>query len=332
MRVQPDNWYQNKRLGGLWRFAIAITVLNLFGHLLFGFEQAWAHPFVSLATAYGMELSLEAIDAWAHARRPKFLGSPRTFVEFLLSAHISGLAVGMLLYANERYWVIAFAAATAIASKWLFNVAVATPNCPPSMWPRRHYLNPSNFGIAVTLLLFPWVGIAPPYQFTENVRGPLDVILPLIIVCTGSLLNTKFTERIPLILAWLSTFLSQAVVRSLLHGTPVTAALAPMTGLAFVLFTFYMVTDPGTTPSRRGSQIAFGASVAIVYGVLVSLHVVFGLFFSLAIVTVSRGIAMHLAAWRAAAESARAEPELASAEPGIASAESGIAGVPERTT
>jgi Na+-translocating ferredoxin:NAD+ oxidoreductase RnfD subunit len=189
----------------------------------------------------------------------------------------------------------------------VFQVAVVTPHCAPSMWPNRHFLNPSNFGIAVTLLLFPWVGIAPPYQFTENVRGVLDVILPLIIVGTGSLLNTKFTERIPLILAWLSAFFLQAVVRSLLHGTPVAAAFAPMTGLAFVLFTFYMVTDPGTTPSRRGAQILFGASVAIAYGVLVSLHVVFGLFFALAIVTTVRGVAMYMAVWRAAAALGRAE-------------------------
>jgi Na+-translocating ferredoxin:NAD+ oxidoreductase RnfD subunit len=313
MRVQPDNWYQNKRLGGLWRFAIAITVLNIVGHTVLGFEQAWAHPFVSLAAAYSMELSLEAIDAWAQSRRPRFLGSPRTFVEFLLSAHITGLAVGMLLYTNQRYWVVAFAAATAVASKHLFQVTVATPHCPPSMWPKRHFLNPSNFGIAVTLLLFPWVGIAPPYQFTENARGVFDVILPLIIVCTGFLLNTKFTERIPLILAWLGGFLLAAVVRSVLHGTPVAAALAPMTGLAFVLFTFYMVTDPGTTPSRRGAQIVFGGSVAMVYGLLVSAHVVFGLFFSLTIVTAIRGALMYMASWRAAADLARAEPPAAAA-------------------
>jgi len=318
MRIQPDTWYQNKRIGGLWRFAIAISVLNIVGHTVLGFEQAWAHPLVALAAAYGMELSLEAIDAWAQARRPRFLGSPRTFVEFLLSAHITGLAVGMLIYSNQRFWVTAFAAATAIASKHLFQVAVVTPHCPPSMWPKRHFLNPSNFGIAMTLLLFPWVGISPPYQFTENARGVFDVILPLIIVCTGSLLNTKFTERIPLILAWLSVFFLQALARSLLHGTPVAAALAPMTGLAFVLFTFYMVTDPGTTPSRRGAQIAFGASVAIAYGLLVSLHVVFGLFFALAIVTAVRGMTMYAAGWRAAAALGRSDLAVAT--------------VPERTT
>lgn len=300
MRAQPDNWYQNKRIGGLWRFAIAISILNVLGHTVLGFEQAWAHPFVALAAAYVADLLLESVDAWARGRRPNYLGSPRTFIEFLLSAHITGLAVAMLLYPNERFWVIAFAASTAIASKWVFRVSVPVPRCPPAMWAVRHYLNPSNFGIAATLVLFPWVGIAPPYHFTESVRGPFDVILPLIVVCTGSLLNTLFTERVPLILAWLAGFAAQALLRGLLFGEAIPAALAPMTGLAFLLFTFYMVTDPGTTPSHKRSQIVFGASVAAVYGVLMACHVVFGLFFALAIITMIRGALLTWNAWRAA--------------------------------
>jgi Na+-translocating ferredoxin:NAD+ oxidoreductase RnfD subunit len=302
MQVPPDNWYQNKRVGGLWRFAIAISILNILGHTVLGFEQAWAHPLLSLAVAYAMELSLEAIDAWAQRRPARFRGSPRVFAEFLLSAHITGLAVSMLLYANERFWVTAFSVAVAIASKALFRAPMVIPGVPPAQRPRRHFFNPSNLGISVTLLAFPWVGIAPPYHFTENARGPFDVILPLLIVVSGSFLNTKFTERIPLITAWLGGFLLQAVLRSWWHGTPIAAPLLPMTGLAFVLFTFYMVTDPGTTPSGRRAQIVFGASVALTYGMLVTFHIVFGLFFALAIVTIGRGALMYLAAWRATTE------------------------------
>src|ERR1044071_7674868 len=105
-----------KRLGGLRRFAVAITILNLLGHTVFGFEPAWAQPLVALAAAYGMELLLESVDAWAAGRRPKFAGTRRQFVDFLLPAHITALAVAMLVYANEQYLMVAFAAATAIAS------------------------------------------------------------------------------------------------------------------------------------------------------------------------------------------------------------------------
>jgi hypothetical protein len=232
-------------------------------------------------------------------RRPRYLGSGRTFVEFLLSAHITALAVSMLVYANERFWVVAFATAVAIASKTLFRVSFPLPDVPPGRWPTRHVLNPSNFGITVVLLLFPWVGISPPYHFTENVSGALDWVLPAIVVCTGSLLNWKFTEKLPLIATWLGCFVLQATVRSVWHDLPLTAALLPMTGLAFLLFTFYMVTDPATTPSSKRGQIAFGGAVALVYGVLVSLHVVFGLFFALTLVSSVRGLYHYRLSWLA---------------------------------
>jgi hypothetical protein len=70
----------------------------------------------------------------------------------------------------------------------------------------------------------------------------------------------------------------------------------PMTGLAFLLFTFYMVTDPPTTPSSTRNQIFFGASVATLYGVLMVMHVVFGLFFALAITSLVRGTWLYVRA------------------------------------
>src|SRR5215213_1602299 len=93
---------RSNRLPALRRFAIAITVLNVLGHTVLGFEQSWAQPLVALATAYGMELCIERIDAWSARRRTRFTGCGfKGFVDFLLSAHITGLACGMLLYTNE---------------------------------------------------------------------------------------------------------------------------------------------------------------------------------------------------------------------------------------
>ena len=121
------------------------------------------------------------------------------------------------------------------------------------------------------------------------------------IICTGSFLNTWYTRRIPLVLAWVGGFALQAIVSSLIlwYSTgycPLAARLSAMTGVAFVLFTFYMVTDPATTPERTGAQVAFGASVALVYSLLVMSHVVFGLFVALVIVCVARGMGMYLLA------------------------------------
>jgi hypothetical protein len=292
----PVYWTSERRLGGLRRFAIAITALNLFGHLVLGFEQPWIVPFVVLSTAYAVEILLEAVDAWACERPAKFRGGIRALVDFLLPAHISALAVGMLLYTNERLSVMVFASALAIASKALFRVPAGGLSA-DGIRVTRHIFNPSNFAVSLTLLLFPWVGGAPPYQFVENVSGGWDVFLPLLVFTTGSVLNTKFTGRIPLVCAWVASFVVQALVRSAINGTPWEAGLAPMTGLAFVLYTFYMITDPGTTPDQPWSQAAFGAGVAFVYGTIVQSHLVFGFYYALTIVSGIRGLWLASRAW-----------------------------------
>lgn len=282
-----SGWDGDIRLKGLRRFGIAITVLNLLGHTVLGFEQSYAQPLVSLATTYAMELFLEWSESRAHGRTPRFmLKGVRGFIDFLLPAHITGLAVAMLMYANEQIWPVAFAAAVAIGQKALLQVNVNGK--------RRHFLNPSNFGITATLLLFPSIGIAPPYQFTEGMIGPGDWVLPSIIIGTGSFVNARFTGRWPLIAAWLGGFALQAAVRSWLHATPLSVTLGPMTGTAFILYTFYMVTDPATTPQRKWAQVAFGASVAFTYGLLVAQHIVFDLFFSLTLVCTARGIGLYV--------------------------------------
>src|ERR1044071_822655 len=100
-KSMDKNWEGIRRLGGLRRFALAITVLNILGHTVFGFEQSLAQPLVAMATAYTLEIAFELIDAWANRRPLKFASGVRNFIDFLLSAHISALAVSMLLYANE---------------------------------------------------------------------------------------------------------------------------------------------------------------------------------------------------------------------------------------
>jgi enediyne biosynthesis protein E5 len=270
------------RVGALIRFSIAITVLNILGHFYLGFEAAWAHPLAALATTYSTDLLFEYLSAKKNNFKPRFLGSFKNFVLFLLPAHISGMATSMLLFANKDLMPVVFASALAMLSKVLFRIGEGRLS--------RHFLNPSNTGIAMTLIVFPWVGIAPPYQFTENTFGITDWILPCVFVCVGSLLNTKFTKRMPLILAWFGGFALQAVIRSWFTGGSLAAMLNPMTGVAFLLFSFYMVSDPATTPSKLKNQIWFGLMVGLVYGVLVYYEIVFGQFFSLILVCAARGI------------------------------------------
>jgi Na+-translocating ferredoxin:NAD+ oxidoreductase RnfD subunit len=280
-----------KRIKALRRFALSITAFTLAGAFLLGFEDSWAQPLTALATAYIAELALETSEAWA-CRRPLRFDSPITLVDFLLPAHITGLSIALLLYPNDRLWPIVFTTVVAVGSKFLLRAPVGGQ--------MRHFLNPSNLGIAATLVVFPWVGIAPPYHFTENVSGILDWAIPLAVLALGTSLNAQLTGKMPLILGWLGGFVLQAVARSIVFDTPVVAALLPVTGFAVILFTNYMITDPGTTPFRRRNQVAFGLATAATYGLLVSLHIVFGLFFALAIVSGLRGLGLWVLAAHAA--------------------------------
>lgn len=272
---------KDPRISALRRFAISITVLTILGLTVLGFEEAYVTPVIAVLTACLVELILETIEALAQQRPAKYRGSLKQFVDFLLPAYITGLACAMLLYANSELWPIAFAATVAVGSKYAFRVKIKDRT--------RHFLNPSNIGIVATLLLFHWVGIAPPYQFTEWVSGPFNWLIPVAILTSGTILNAKLTKKMPLIAAWVGVFALQAVVRTALEHTATVSALLVMTGTVFVLFTNYMITDPGTTPVRAWHQAAFGAATAAIYGLLVYSHIVFGLFFSLVIVCALRG-------------------------------------------
>ncbi|HYQ66804.1 enediyne biosynthesis protein [Actinophytocola sp.] len=268
----------------LRRFAISITVFNIVGYAVLGFEQPWAWPFAALATAYLTEIVLEVVGARVEGRAPRFTGNGvRGMIEFLYPAHITGLALNMLIYVNDQIWVMLFGVLIAVSAKWILRA--------PVRGKLRHYMNPSNFGLVMLLVLFPaWVSIAPPYHFSEHVNDFVSWLIFGIIAASGTMLNAMLTNRLWLIMGWLSFFVIQAFVRGWLFDTSIPAALAMGTGIAFILYTNYMVTDPGTSPSKPLSQFAFGAGIAVTYGFLMVAHIAYGLFFATAAVCLVRGM------------------------------------------
>ncbi|GAA2079436.1 RnfABCDGE type electron transport complex subunit D [Actinomadura alba] len=289
-----------KVVKALRNFAISISVFNILGYTLFGFEQPWLYPFIALATAYTVEFGLEIVGARVEGRVPRFLGGgARGVLEFLYPATITALALNMLIYVNDRVWVMMFGVVVAVGGKWVLRA--------PVRGRMRHFMNPSNLGIAVILLLFPWAAIAPPYEFTEHLSGLADWIVPAVILVAGTILNAKLTGRVWLIAGWLGVFVLQAIVRGLVLDTAILGALATMTGVAFVLFTNYMITDPGTSPSKPASQVAFGGGIALLYGFFAGAGITYGLFFATALGCLIRGgflWSMHFAE-RTAAGAAR---------------------------
>jgi enediyne biosynthesis protein E5 len=295
------------RYFALWYFTTLLIVWNILGHTLMRFEQSHAQVLVGLTTAISVQILLEWVDARAHRRPLRFAGGWKNFANFLPPAIIPGLAVPMLLLASNLLWPIVFAATMAIASKVLIRVPVGG-----GRW--QHLFNPSNFGLTVTYLLFPWVAVAPGYHFTGGLVGWTNWGIPATVLVTGIIVHAKFTGRLPLVLAWLVGFAIQAGLRIWWFGLPWPVPFVPFTSAALIIFTLYMIPDPATTPLSTGAQILFGMSVALVFGFLLVNHVVYTLFLSLCLVSLGRGVALYAIAASKAYASARRTQTSAVAE------------------
>jgi len=268
----------------LRNFAVSISVLNVFGYTMLGFEQPWLWPILAVLVGYSTEVCFELLSSWAYQRRPKFLtNGVRGFYEAMLPAHITSLAVSMLLYCNNQFWPVAFGVVVGVAAKHVLQAPIAGR--------MRHFMNPSNFGITAVLLCFShWCSIAPPYQFSENANTYFRIMIPLVIAVSGTVINAMLTQKVPLIVGWMGGFAIQAFVRHWIWNVSLFSALGVMTGIAFVLFTNYMITDPGTTPSKARNQFMFGSSVALAYAVMMAFNIVYTLFFATSLVCALRGL------------------------------------------
>ncbi len=111
----------------------------------------------------------------------------------------------MLLYANNQFWPVLFGVVVAVGQKHVLQAPIAGR--------MRHYMNPSNLGIATTLLVFgSWVSISPPYMFTEWASTYFKMMIPMVVLVSGTVINALLTKRIPLIVGWMGAFAIQAFV------------------------------------------------------------------------------------------------------------------------
>src|SRR5881296_1372760 len=102
---------------------------------------------------------------------------------------------------------IASCVSLAVASKVLLRAPVGNGHT-------QHIFNPSNLAVAITLVVFPQVGFAPPYHFTENLTGFWSWLLPVFVLLTGIVIHGLFTGRLPLVGAWVLGFIIQGIVRA----------------------------------------------------------------------------------------------------------------------
>ena len=209
-----------------------ITLVLVLGEARYGILGGYDR----LATTLGICLITEIVLSWWLRGR----------VANLASAYITGISLSLLIKPQANIlWPFALGAFLAIASKYVL------------MYRGRHLWNPSNFSIALLLLIAADSVAVLSHQWGNDLR------INLIIWAFGLVIAWR-AKVLHVTLAYVASFIVFALIRNAIVGGPLLAELAPITGPMYQLFVFFMVTDPRTTVSTRKGRIIVVASVALV--------------------------------------------------------------------
>ena len=158
-----------------------------------------------------------------------------------LSGAITGASLSILVNYAHGPWYPMVPVFFAIASKYLITMN------------GRHVFNPSLFGIVLCLWLADgMISASPAYQWGGSIA------MSIFIVTAALVLFVFKIQRTTLIISFLLFYFIALAVRAWLtrwHMPPETWFMGALTSPAFYLFTFFMITDPVTSPQSRRGQI-----------------------------------------------------------------------------
>jgi Na+-transporting NADH:ubiquinone oxidoreductase subunit NqrB len=157
------------------------------------------------------------------------------------SALISGLSLCLLLRTNVPPLAV-LAAIVAIASKFAIRVR------------GKHLFNPTNVAIVSVLALTGQIWVSPGQWGNAAFFG-------FLMACLGGLVVNR-AARSDITYAFLLTYLGLVFGRSIWLGEPMSIPLHRLQSGALLLFAFFMISDPKTTPDSRAGRLLFAALVA----------------------------------------------------------------------
>jgi Na+-translocating ferredoxin:NAD+ oxidoreductase RnfD subunit len=166
----------------------------------------------------------------------------------LLSATITSLSLTLLLRA-DNLWALPVAAVFAIASKFMLRVR------------GKHLFNPANFGVGAALLILPGTWISPG-------QWGNDVALAGWMVVLGATVASR-ARRADISWMFLVFYLGVLAARVAWLGQRWAVWTHQLSSGALLLFAFFMISDPMTTPSHikgRAAHAALVAAIAYTWG------------------------------------------------------------------
>ncbi|MDZ7644481.1 MAG: RnfABCDGE type electron transport complex subunit D [Woeseiaceae bacterium] len=199
------------------------------GALLVDIGIRWQHAAIILLTAEAMQFAGSRVTGLRHF-------DPR-------SALITALSLTMLLR-TDTAWLAAAAAAIAVGSKFVLRVR------------GKHLFNPANAGIVGTMWLADGAWISTG-------QWGSGVLVALLLACLGLIVLSR-ARRAETTLAFLAVFAGLLVGRALWLGDPLAIPLHHLQNGALLIFAFFMISDPKTTPDAPAGRWLYGALVAAV--------------------------------------------------------------------
>ena len=205
-----------------------LSSLILIGLFHFSFQLPWWHV---VGVMLGAQLTQLFGDLMVGRRY-----DPR-------SPLISALSLTILLRTGS-IWLSIAAAVLAIGSKYLIRVQ------------GKHIFNPANFGLVIVALLFAEAWISPGQWGTAP-------IFAIFLAGIGGVVSGK-AKRWDVSLAFLGFYAALVFGRALWLGDPLAIPVHQLQNGALLIFTFFMISDPKTTPNARKARIIYAALVALI--------------------------------------------------------------------
>jgi len=184
--------------------------------------------------------------------------SKLTNVDFssVKSALISALSLCLMIKTNLLFTAV-LAAFLSISGKFLFR------------YNGKHIFNPTNFGIIVTMLITKDAWISPGQWGNSALLVFLLGAMGLLVLLKVKRLDTAF--------AFISAFgLYHFILTVIYLGWDTDVFIQSMTSGTLILFTFFMITDPKSTPSAFTARLIWASMIGIMAAYLQIHHWVNG--------------------------------------------------------